>query len=453
MDGTASAPDQKRGMPIGRYHPVILKLGLLSQGLKISPAASEEIGKSLKIDHAVGAVGKHALDIILKPGKVYVGLPHGTAVNDHFEKGTPFTLEVDSKGQYHIAKKPARLMEDGRWACTDESAPAEPVMDCTLPATPSYYEKTTSRGHSMRSIMPHAGDFGGATIFPHCVYFGHFGKEFEGTECRFCGIDENLESGRDPYPKHIDDFLETLEEAHKHPGFRHGPVFAGGTTAAPDRGAKVHAKFSKPIKEAFPDNWLRLTIAPPREVKYVDMLFEAGVDMVGYNYEIYDPQLFARLCSGKVKDIEEGVPGHAQYDRMIRHIVRHYGMGHANANLLAGLEPAQSTVNGIAHLASMGVIPTIFVFVPLKGTALAGQKPPSIREMIYIYANLKSMTERFGVDTYCAGCCRMLVNTKFYDGMQQTMPEVTEDDLRHVGLPPEDLYQAPPVPFQLNCAW
>ena len=453
MDGTASAPDRKRGMAIGHYHPVILKLELLSQGLKISPVASEEIGKSLKIDHAVGAVGKHALDIILKPGKVYVGLPHGTAVNDHFEKGTPFTLEVDSKGQYHIAKKPARLMEDGRWACTDESAPAEPVMDCTIPASPRYYEKKTSRGHSMRSIMPHAGDFGGATIFPHCVYFGHFGKEFEGTECRFCGIDENLESGRDPYPKHIDDFLETLEEARKHPGFRHGPVFAGGTTAAPDRGAKVHAKFSKPIKEAFPDNWLRLTIAPPREEKYVDMLFEAGVDMVGYNYEIYDPQLFARLCSGKVKDIEEGVPGHAQYDRMIRHIVRQYGMGHANANLLAGLEPAQSTVNGIAHLASMGVIPTIFVFVPLKGTALAGQKPPSIREMIYIYANLKSMTERFGVDTYCAGCCRMLVNTKFYDGMQPTMPEVTEDDLRHVGLPPEDLYEAPHIPFQLNCKW
>ncbi len=106
MDGTASAPDRKRGMAIGHYHPVILKLELLSQGLKISPAASEEIGKSLKIDHAVGAVGKHALDIILKPGKVYVGLPHGTAVNDHFEKGTPFTLEVDSKGHYHIAKKP-----------------------------------------------------------------------------------------------------------------------------------------------------------------------------------------------------------------------------------------------------------------------------------------------------------------------------------------------------------
>ena len=453
MDAPASRPVGSRRWGDGRYHSVILKLELLSQGLGISPAASEEIGKSLKVDHAVGAVGKHALDIILKPGKVYVGLPHGSTVNDHFEKDTPFLLDVDGEGQYFIAKKPARLLEDGRWACIDDNAPAERIMDCTLPSTPGYYEKSTSRGHSMQSIMPFAGDFGGATIFPHCVYFGHFVKEYEGTECRFCGIDQNLESGRDPYPKRVDDFLETMEEARKHPGFRHGPVFAGGTTSGPDRGAKVHAKFLKPIKEAFPDNWLRLTIAPPTEEKYVDMLFEAGVDMVGYNYEIYDPQLFAKLCWGKVKDIENGVPGHAQYDHMIRHIVRNYGMGHANANLLAGLEPAQRTVDGIEHLASIGVIPTIFVFVPLKGTALADQRPPSIREMIYIYASLKSITEEFGVDTYCAGCCRMLVNTKFYDGMQPTMPEVTEDDLRHVGLPPEDLYQAPPIPFQLNCAW
>ena len=215
MDITASAIDRYRGRTIGRYHPVILKLELLSQGLGISPAASEEIGKSLKVDHAVGAVGKHALDIILKPGKVYVGLPHGAAVNDHFEKDTPFLLDVDGVGQYFIAKRPARLLEDGRWALIDETAPAARIMDCTLPSTPGYYEKTTSRGHSMQSIMPHAGDFGGATIFPHCVYFGHFAKEYEGTECRFCGIDQNLESGRDPFPKHIDDFLETLEEWKK----------------------------------------------------------------------------------------------------------------------------------------------------------------------------------------------------------------------------------------------
>lgn len=432
-----------------QYHPVILKLELLSQGLKLSPEAAAEIGRTLKIGHAVGAVGKHALDIILDPGKVYVGLPVGAAVSEHLTACTPFTLEL-ADGKYYVCKKPAKLRENGRWECIDESAPAQKLMTVTIPPYPHYYDHQTSSGHSMRGIMPIAGDFGGATIFPHCHYFGRFVEEYKSMECRYCGIDENLESGRDIFPKRPDDFLETVAEARKYPYFRHGPVFAGGTTPPPDRGAIVHAKFLRPLKDAFPDNWLRLTIAPPEEERYVDLLFEAGADLVGFNYEVYDPNLFDRMCPGKVRDIEKGTPGHAHYDRMLHYMVRTFGTGHASANLIAGLEPAQSTVNGIAHLASMGAIPTIFVFVPLKGTALENQSPPSIREMIYIYNNLKTLTERFGGDTYCAGCNRMLINTKYYDGLQPTMPAITEDDLRFVGLPPEDLYVAPRIPHTVS---
>lgn len=446
----AENPHKPRKSP--QYHPVILKLELLSQGLNVSPEAATEIGKTLKIDHAVGAVGKHALDIILGPGKVYVGLPVGSTVSNHLRRDTPFTLELDN-GRYYIGKKPAKLRDDGRWQCLDQYAKAEKIMGVTIPPYPHYYDLKTSRGLPMRSIMPLAGDFGGATIFPHCHYFGRFVDEYKNMECRFCGIDENLEAGRDVFPKKPEDFVETVAEARKHPYFRHGPVFAGGSTPPPDRGAKVHAKYLRPLKDAFPDNWLRLTIAPPDDERYIDMLFEAGADLVGFNYEIYDPLLFAKICPGKVRDIERGTPGHAHYDRMIRYMAKTFGTGHASANLIAGLEPAQSTVNGIAHLASMGVIPTIFVFVPIKGTALEDHSPPSIREMIYIYANLKEMTERFGTDTYCAGCNRMLINTKYYDGLQPSMPTITEDDLRHAGLPPEDLRVAPNVPHVLKLKW
>ncbi len=153
------------------YHPVILKLELLSQGLKISSEAAAQIGKTLKTDYAVGAVGKHALDIILDPGKVYVGLPVGAAVAEHLTDGTPFTLEVEN-GKYFIGKKPAVLRDNGRWECVDDSAKPEKLMSVTIPSYPHYYDQCTSRGHSMRSIMPIAGDFGGATIFPHCHYFG-----------------------------------------------------------------------------------------------------------------------------------------------------------------------------------------------------------------------------------------------------------------------------------------
>lgn len=47
----------------------------------------------------------------------------------------------------------------------------------------------------------------------------------------------------------------------------------------------------------------------------------------------------------------------------------------------------------------------------------------------------------------------MLINTKYYDGLQPTMPAITEDDLRFVGLPPEDLHVPPPVPYVLKLRW
>ena len=65
-----------------------------------------------------------------------------------------------------IGKKPAALRDNGRWECVDESAKAEKLMSVTIPPYPHYYDHHTSRGHSMRSIMPIAGDFGGADDLP-----------------------------------------------------------------------------------------------------------------------------------------------------------------------------------------------------------------------------------------------------------------------------------------------
>ncbi|HVO91044.1 MAG TPA: hypothetical protein VMV45_21085 [Casimicrobiaceae bacterium] len=173
FNGWEPATHLKHGPKHRHYHPVVLKLELLSQGLRVSPQAQSELGRTLKLPHAVGAVGKHALDIILDPGKVYVGLPVGPTVSSHVWAETPFTLEVDD-GSYYIGKKPARLGDDGRWTCIDDNAPAERVMNVTIPPYPAFYDLKTSRGLPMRSVMPLAGDFGGATIFPHCHYFGRF---------------------------------------------------------------------------------------------------------------------------------------------------------------------------------------------------------------------------------------------------------------------------------------
>jgi len=245
------------------YNPVVLKFELLCQGLRIPQETRNALGQDLKEDFAIGAVGKHAFDIILGADKVYVGLPVGDAVMEQVLTGTPFGLELHD-GCYYVTKKPAYLGPDNKWVCTDEDAFGEPIMPVTLFPRPEYYEQRTSSGLPMRNVMPMVSDFAGGTINPYCDFWGHHDPRLHGQQCRYCGIGLNIEAGRDLPRKTPRDFVETLAEARKYRYFRHGPVFAGGAHPAPGRGHLEHAEYlRRPEGGTSPTTRLRLTIAPP----------------------------------------------------------------------------------------------------------------------------------------------------------------------------------------------
>jgi biotin synthase-like enzyme len=428
-------------------HPLILKFELLTQGLEVDTSAREALAKATKEGYAIGATGKAFLDIILKPGKIYVGVPVGDCFADSLTKGTPFRLEMIDK-KWFITKKQAEINETGKEICTNQDKPADVLMEVDLFPKPSYYDKKTSRDLPMGKVMPATGDFGGATIEARCDFWGHYDEKLKGYQCKYCGIGVNLDRGRDRETKTPEDFVETLREAREFKHFRHGPVFAGGAYPAPDRGHRIHARYLKALREAFPDNWLRLTIAPPDNEEDVDLLFSAGVNLVGYNYEIFDPKLYSILCPGKFHFINKG-QGHEHYDRILSYGVRKFGQGTFHANLLTGLEPLESTVRGIEHLASLGVMPTIFVFHPLKGTDLAQQPTASVFDLIYVYRKLKEITEKYRIDTACSGCHRMMVNTKVFEGIIPFMPEITDADIERSGLPSQKVVSAPKQKFSL----
>lgn len=429
-------------------HPLILKFELLTQGLKVDESAREALARTTKEGYAIGATGKAFLDVIFKPQKIYVGVPVGGCFADSLTQGTPFRLEmIDNK--WFITKKEAEINEAGKEICINEEKPASVLMEVELFAKPPYYDKKTSRNLPMGKVMPATGDFGGATIQARCDFWGHYDEKLAGSQCKFCGIGVNLDQGRDRERKTPNDFVETLREAREYKHFRHGPVFAGGAHPAPDRGHRVHARYLKALREAFPDNWLRLTIAPPDDEQDVDRLFSAGANLVGYNYEVFDPELYRILCPGKFHVINKG-RGHEHYDRILSYGVRKFGQGKFHSNLLVGLEPLESTVQGMEHLASMGVIPTLFVFHPLKGTDLEQQPTASVFDLIYVYRKLKEITERCRIDTACSGCHRMMVNTKVFEGINPFLPEITDEDVERSGLPAGKVMAARNKKFPLS---
>ena len=257
---------------------------------------------------------------------------------------------------------------------------------------------------------------------------------YKGNHCKYCAIGLNLDVTEEPR-KTIDQVLEVSEEALKEDVCRHVSLNAG-CFPPPDTGHEVYAEFVRALKDRL-DEYVRLSIVPPLEEKYVDIMLDSGCDLTGYNYEIFDPDLYKKICPGKFREIDKGV-AHQTYDRMLQYGTKRAGKNMFMANLLAGLEPRESTVAGIEHLASMGVVPRIFVFRALTSTLMENHPMPKPEDLVYIYRHLKEICEeKYCVYKGCPGCARVEVGTVRYLGIVPHMKEITDDDLMVAGIDPE----------------
>ncbi len=110
---------------------------------------------------------------------------------------------------------------------------------------------------------------------------------------------------------------------------------------------------------------------PHRDLKRYDRLREIGVNRVSFCFEIFDRELFEEICPGKHAEY-----GLDYYLEAIRYCATLAGTGRAdepwvtNGEIIAGLEPPESSIRAIDWITSVGAIPTVCVFRPLVGTDL-----------------------------------------------------------------------------------
>jgi len=402
--------------PLNNYNPALLKLELLSKGLVVSEAAEEELGSRQKKPTMIRAgVGGSGIDLILEK-EVWVNAP----IAENFATNSPFVL--DAEGSDLVIKK------------------QEDIIQKVLPVPqPAYYGKLTSTGVPMERIGRIQGDFFAVAIDNDCYFWGDHGGE-EGTHCKYCVIGLNKANTEQPH-KTIGEVIEVYREALKEKYCRHISINAG-VYGPPGRGHQIHADYVRGIKENFDGmgSWVRVCPAPPSDESYIDMVLEAGADHLGYCYEIYDPDIYAKLCPGKFKYIDKGV-AHQHYDRMLKYAVKMIGRGNIHSNLIAGLEPKESTAKGMDHLAEMGVVPRVIVFKPLKGSLLQDWSPPTRADLVYIYNKFKEIVEeKYGLDVFCPGCARIEVPSKLYWGIGTPLiSPITIDDLKKADFSDEEL--------------
>lgn len=334
-------------------NPGYLKLELMLKGLRVDETLFKKglIKRNLPQEGVLGN-----LDLIL---------PEDTWVNVSYQgeqvKVSPYLLS-ERNGNFYITngKKEVRVI---------------------LVPQPGFYEKRTSTGVPLYRIGVIHGGYLAITPLKRCEFF-----KFK-VECKYCsGVEGGIEE-EDLSLYSIDEILETVEAAYKE-GKAHIVYITLGFLSSPDGGIRILKPYIRAIKRNF-STLISLEALPPQEDCWIDETYASGVDSVIYNLEIFDPELFKRLCPGRAELI-----GRERYLEALEYAASIFPSGTVASHLIVGLEPKESTIKGIDYLTDIGVIPILPIFKPLKGSQLETMKPPTTEEVAPIYAYLYKTLKR-----------------------------------------------------------
>ncbi|ONH27341.1 radical SAM protein [Pseudofrankia asymbiotica] len=262
--------------------------------------------------------------------------------------GRGAALPIVATSRYEV--NAGRLLYDG----TDLGVPIEPVR------RPRFYDLVTADGVPYEQIARlHGADVLATTVLQTCVRYQ------EPDRCRFCAIEESLRSGATTRLKTPAQLAEVAEAAVRLDGVRQ-LVMTTGSTAAPDRGARLLAEATRAVLAAVPGLPVQVQCEPPGDLAVLSELRAAGASAIGIHVESLDDAVRARWTPGKAT-----VPL-AAYEAAWAEAVRVFGRNRVSTYLLIGLgEDPDELVAGAERLIDMGVYPFVVPFRPLGGTLAA----------------------------------------------------------------------------------
>jgi len=319
-------------------------------------------------------------------GGRYLILPGGTSVN------VPFQGEFVSHSPFRLTRN-----VEGWMLLRDE----QPLVNVELVDPPNFYRKKTSDGVLMWKIAQlHGRDCLGSTVYQRCHYW-RLGKP-----CKFCAIELSADQGSTVEAKSPRQLAEVAVEAAREGVVSH-VTLTTGTPPTQDKGAILLAEATKAIKEAagLP---VHVQLEPPRNLRCLELLAEAGADTIGIHIETFDRKTLAENCPMKL-DVKS-------FFNAWRKSVGLFGEAQVSSYIIAGLgETEQSIIKGAEELAVLGVVPYLVPLRPLPETPLSRSSPPSSDTMIRLYKSLSEILAKYGLDPKKAkagcvrcGCCSAL---------------------------------------------
>jgi hypothetical protein len=290
----------------------------------------------------------------------------------------------------------------------------ETLCNILLPEYPAYYRAPLKSGKPVADIAPTIewGYLIYLTTFRLCQYWG------SEEECQFCDINNNYREqkklGR-PYTavKDPSEIREALQIIHDHDPERVSQAYtiSGGAITSDLDGkneAEFYAQYARSIEEKFPGRWIGKANVQALPLDGVRLLKESGYQIYHPNYEVWDKNLFAKLCPGKERTI-----GRDEWMRRILNAAEIFGPENVIPNFVAGIEMSRpcgfatvdeairSTTEGLEFFMSRSILPRFTTWCLEPGTALGetNSEPPPLEYYVRLLSIYRETFRKYKLPT------------------------------------------------------
>lgn len=333
-----------------RCSPERLKCMLLAHGIRLSPEAAAHLSVAGGFNYEEFS----ALDLTL-PGPIYICAPYQTNRSEL----SPFCVETVPGSGYELSYYSAQI-SDVQVRLKD--AIGERRTKHGIP-----YHDITYLGNDRLRVYHRAG----------CFFKDH------NTGCHFCDIPSDNQVFT------MEDIFQALDAYRNHPQVQH--YLIGGGSAAPDDNFEIIRAIAEHIRDTS-GKPIYLMSLPPKDVRVLGRLKDAGITEVAFNLECFDRRLARQYMPGK------GAIPLSFYEEAFRASTALWDTrGKVRTIFIVGLEPPDSLLRGISYVTELGVSPILALFRPIKDTPLQNLLAPSDEEIWYVYQQAKSICRRHGL--------------------------------------------------------
>ncbi|NTU52741.1 MAG: nitrogen fixation protein NifB [Chlorobiaceae bacterium] len=354
------------------YRELELKIATSVEGISFDPRIFRNLDITGKYQEEVHCVfeydHEHHVGIHFPAGFLS---PHGLT----------FPIKWDRRSQYSF------ILENDVYYLTYKGVVIFPIEFLDRP---EYYAEKTSDGTPMNTLAVYTRN--GAIL---TAYSNECAFREKGRDCKFCNINATKQAYGEAegigwkYPHQIG---ETVAAAYRLDGARHFTLTGG--FVAERREVEYYLDVADSIREhtGLDDFNGTAVIGAPHDLSVIEKYKEAGFRTIATNIEIWDKHLFRAICPGKA--IESGGWGH--WVKTLEHEVAVFGRGKVRSNIVAGIEPKESTLEGVEYLASKGVLCLVTSWNPNPGSAFEGHRAPEPEWHIDLFRKVAGIFRRNG---------------------------------------------------------